>query len=221
MSELHPIFKDCADVPDGPLSFRYDMTKPFIHEGRIYATDARIIVRGPVPEYENIPTVSEKPPRDCHTMPQWNPANYSESPVAELPDVPAIMETCSYCKGKGKDPYCIECNGRGDTECSECGHETKCKPCDGRGYIVGECASCDGTGSTEYPQYVKIGAVRHCVAGKYLRILRKHGAAVFPPRDTGKGMCVRFVVPGADIEGLLMLCSVTAQDLGPSPAVAP
>lgn len=80
---LHPIFKDCC-APDDVES-RYAISHPWIKDGWICATDARICVR-------QATTLADRPPPNGKTPPDlaglsWDMAEHSHVPV-DLPAIP-------------------------------------------------------------------------------------------------------------------------------------
>lgn len=172
MNELHPIFADCCHEP---YNGRFDIGKPFVVDGMIYATDGRIAVRGPIPTTLPPLSIAHPNPRNL----PWDVAVIPE-PI-NLPDIPVQMVTCGDCEGTGR-PSDYELDS-------------------------GVCEWCDGMKVVEKAQVLHVRG-KPGIAGRYVRLLRKHGAQVLVPVKKKKGRDVpnpfKFAIPDTGIEGLLM-----------------
>lgn len=138
-------------------SNRFDLSKPFVLRGFLYATDGRRIIRIPSGEPD---TVTDKRfplayeifspmPSNASLYQPWPEANYSE-----------CERECLECKGKGRinTHPCTYCEGEGEVECETCHHETECVHCDGTGECNGSrCKACNGKKVVLRPWQQKIG----------------------------------------------------------------
>lgn len=157
------IFAACCADKDT----RYSLSKPFVRDGYLCATDGKIAVRAPTddPPSGKGPNVGELP---------W------DIPVLGECDIPLMPEftppPCEHCKGT-KKIKCDECDGGGTIECvcpcGECAHDVDCKSCDGTGYTDCECN--EGFGDVQVACVFKIGDFKYSIAYKYARILNEYG----------------------------------------------
>ena len=99
---------------------RYDMTKPFVQSGKLFATDGRICIRLPTHLDDTLSDEIKLPPAD--SLEWWR--KYSAWPKVEGP--------ARLFKGEG---YCLACKGSGWADAEEC------EPCEGYG-----CNECRGNG---------------------------------------------------------------------------
>jgi hypothetical protein len=114
---IHPLILTCCAKEDG----RYAITKPFTHDGFVYATDGHIIarMRGECePNDRLLPPVISLP---------WDRALYSDKPLVIPPDVPPFKT----------DIKCERCNGNGAYS-MDGGPELPCDYCMGSGTIDAE-----------------------------------------------------------------------------------
>lgn len=182
------------------------MQQPVIWQGHLYATDGRSLACVPVdlPDSESIttiPTFKLKRIVDCvrdliatqppHTIP-------------ELP--PAQTKPCHECKGDGHFKKCAECDGTGETECSECGQDHTCGDCKGVGVVPdlsGEinCERCDGTGKLPQRTPIPIGHA-HFERAQLHRLITVFPDAVLHFNDAHDVSAFTFTLPGTTTRGI-------------------
>ena len=158
-AELPPIFAECCDQH----ARRYDLSKPFVRTGRIYATDGRILIL-----YTGSPIeLPDEPGRKVplvESLPD-EAANVARSPFP-LPECDGPI-ACIWCKGTGV-------NATGGLHCDDCGEffaitrhgkpvEIDCHRCDGIGHTI----RTDPILIRESPPYY--------LQANYVHLLRKHG----------------------------------------------
>lgn len=119
-SMVPPIFAACVAVENG----RYAIGAPWVENGRLYATDGKIAVRGPASlvngELPPIDANFRVPPVDSII----DPAEMffdEPTPLPEVPDAAVARIPCEHCRGIG---HCNAC---------ECGEEHDCGHCEGEG----------------------------------------------------------------------------------------
>ena len=202
--QLHPIFRECCAID---VLGRYDMTEPFVVNGRWYATDGGILVRAPAPAGAEDTTDRTLPDVE-DTFPPLDRFRGEPLQTVTLPETEPTME-CSECKGKGRvraRQTCPDCDGYGWREC-DLGHEHDCDRCDERGWIRKaedewqDCEPCKGKGAIPANRAINFGCVK--LAERYLRTILKHGGTVYPHTTESHVKPVYFRI-GDDIDGLLM-----------------
>lgn len=129
---------------------KFDLTRPYGHEGWTYATDARICFRT---QYLMHPSDGESV-----AFPKaWEVLNWQEQRFWK-PFAPKLVKVkggvaCPACRGIGRNtPDAIECNECVNGKIFDAGmNELKCETCRGTGYANGPfCDNCDATGQVEY-----------------------------------------------------------------------
>lgn len=173
---------------------RYALTKTFVTDGHLTATDGRIIVRIPTEE----PEINDRPVPDIAAL--FN-KQFEEFPAFDMYSINMVRIKCSLCAGKGKVKLdCETCGGDGRCMCPCCGSDTYCEDCDGDGKASDEvdCYQCSGAGRVF--DNVKIGG--KMFNGHYINKILcylPHPKAVAISQDIG---CLRFTFDGG--EGLLV-----------------
>lgn len=149
-----------ADWCDSEPS-RYDICRPFVKLGVMYATDTLKAIRIPCPgEPDTPPHEDRKRPNVdevfCEPSSEW------QTPPPESAIVSAEGE-CPDCEGTGfsERKECLECAGAGEIECDSCGHVDLCEECDGDGMIgITKCVACGGRRKRMRQDYVMFGETR-------------------------------------------------------------
>lgn len=218
--ELIPaIMRECLAEP-GEFS-RHDMTEPFVIEGFVYATDARIACRVPIDHFRG-GEVDAGPLIGRMADVQWKgklvpagePAGrlvpdarevfgpidaFAESPLA-LPETYFPFAPCDRCHGDGYwMRTCGLCHGMKTHLGSDC------PACHGHGRIGRACPKCEGEGRLDLgakDDPIAVGPT--WLARQYLWLLREHGADVYPMKDDAHNQPLRWVA--GPIEGRLMPC---------------
>lgn len=137
----------CAAEP----GIRYDMTKPFIQAGKLYATDAAICVR--------MPTQWDDEPQSEIRLPPVEriPWRFHSWPKVERATVLNAMDWCATCEGAGYLAFreCSECYGTGEGEDGW----NECHLCNGAGKVgTTKCTTCHGTPYIPQPCLVHVQA---------------------------------------------------------------
>lgn len=190
--DLHPIFAACVGMFGG--SYRTD--RPFTRNGYHYATDGRLVVR--CPRRDGEPELDARDTPNPSTLP-WSADLYDPTPH-DPPHGPDVEHECRECRGKGTRA-CDECEGDGVVVC-EYGHYHTCPECNGDPKPHA-CADCDGTGVRRDPVALLVADGMY-IGSNYGRLLHEHGAKLYLPRAQSPHNPLRFVIPGTDIDGLLM-----------------
>lgn len=140
---------------------RYDMTRPFLQSGSVYATDGRHgirvgkdVVADLAGEEARLPPAERLPWADADSG-GWLPCSSLTRVARHKYDFPA----CPTCEGKGRVGTgvisCVGCLPVDDMSDEEIdlwsrGEWPDCE-CEGRGYVGGSaCGECDGTGQVDY-----------------------------------------------------------------------
>lgn len=136
------------------------MEKPFVFQGKTYATDGYLLVRVEG-ELEGVPS--------CPEFPLEKIQENFNSPLRETLllnqfETDEVRETCNHCKGNGKVTICPECEGSGEIELDS-GYNfysVECQTCGGTGEYSDPdgdetCENCDGEGSVSIRKLVTIG----------------------------------------------------------------
>lgn len=112
--QLHPIFRECC-MPEDQDWPRYDMHRPFVLNGYVYATDGRIVVRTEMPDTPDTEHIKVAP---VESQP-WTPDLYESQalPHVEISG-PIPQPTCDQCEGVGvwEGFPCPNCDGEGRYE---------------------------------------------------------------------------------------------------------
>lgn len=165
--------------------------RPFAAEdGFTYATDDRIIVRGPSSEFPA--EANEKAPKltGIYQIAPWNHNELDQGALLDFKEsvlpAPDFVE-CAACKGSGKIANCTGCNGSGECECL-CGDIHACGECDGTGGKGGKgdesakCDVCDGSGKQEKAKPIPVG--KAYINVRYLKMIRDlPGARMFSAQN--------------------------------------
>lgn len=141
-------------------SWKTFMEKPFVFQGKTYATDGYLLVRVEE-ELEGVSPYSEFPfeaIQENFNKPLREPLNLKQFESEE------IREQCNHCGGTGKVTTCPECEGSGEIELDS-GYNfysVECQTCGGTGeYSDPEgdetCENCDGEGTVSVRKLVTIG----------------------------------------------------------------
>lgn len=184
-----------------PLSSRYDLSKPFVHDGVMYATDRRKAIRVQCPgEPDTPPHETKKRPNVGEIFPDFS--IYSE--WQDFPPETAIVSEigdCPDCDGYGFTEFkdCPDCDGTGEDECFECGNVETCEECDGEGEIGSvKCTRCD-KGKCLREDHVMFGPIkiqakfyRQCLALPNAKWC-PHDGAILVKFDGGEAMVMGLV----------------------------
>jgi hypothetical protein len=181
---LPEIFKACVERE---LLGKTDIRTPWQEDGRIFATDGRILVTvpavGPLADYPG-PAPDRKVPKGVPGhFAGWTAAGYEADPV-ELPaesDGRPIAEWTP----------CEECYGVGEVVMTNV-LRTSSSSC--------ECEDCDGSGKVPTRRAIDLGGVY--LMEYYVALLRRHGARVFLPIRPTEQTPVR--IEGEGWSGFLM-----------------
>jgi hypothetical protein len=182
------------------------MQRPFIHQGHLYATDGRILACLPV-DLPDSALLSTIPMDKIQTLVDRAPALIATQPPHTIPKLPpALYKPCFECKGDGHWRKCPECEGTGETECSECGQDHTCADCKGMGEIPGlngerECGACDGTGKILHRTPVTIGHATF-ERTQLHRILTVFPDAVLHLNDAHDVSAFTFTLPDTTTRGI-------------------
>lgn len=204
LAKLPPVFRACCYTENGA---KYDLTGPAVVGGCVYATDGRIAVRMPCPADLRAEIVAARGKALFPSSPEL--VFKGEWQATPLPfDLPVSPPTCDACEGTGKAyaADCRACEGEGFVYSYTGDTFRECKACKGAGYLKSRlpeypCEACDGTGQYK-PGGVDLGSVT--LAWCYLRTIRDAGAEIYLSVRKPEGTAVRFVVPGEEIEGVVM-----------------
>jgi hypothetical protein len=158
---------------------RYSFTKPFVRDGKRYATDGRICVRvdaagEPNTEHGYDP-VDEVLPKGTVRWVPWPAMEYVSR-----------MDKCATCDGSkyvGRDE-CTACDGSGDCACA-CGDVHDCGKCNGKGYtgIGTPCPTCASKGEYIQPHHQLVSGKP--IKVKYDAMIRTLPGVMYGP-DTAK-----------------------------------
>jgi len=181
---------------------RYDITSPFIHQQKQYATNGRIAIRRPAlgmpnSKREFLPESLFKSIRDMFVQ--------HKSKVAFV-DIGSQdqRETCSYCYGRGRQTEtCSQCDGDGSCQCITCDHIHECGMCSGNGdtFTMDPCNTCKGSGILVFHSDQYIG--NRYFRGEYLsKISTLPNLQLSAVHVTDKDCPMYFTFDGG--EGLLM-----------------
>lgn len=212
----------------GVESLRYTLDKPFAQDGRVYATDARIMVRTLLADTPELGEGAKLPA--ASTMRWWGEdSRWKPWPRQRLFGGGYDYDCeCPVCFGRGchgNPRKCADCKGEGyrmvlpsdlsvkeRAEWSEeelldaCGYDVPCKPCLHSGWLGDvRCDYCDGSGRTYRPSLQRIEG--EVIAGVYDAKIRTLGGAEYCLVD-GVDCCksptqiIKF--RGDGFEGLLM-----------------
>lgn len=121
--------------------------EPWVVDGWMVATDARVMIFVPCGEPNTVPP---QPPMRFPDVSHFIRSRDTTSPLVEWPEVNYVsaMRQCVSCEGTGyaDTPDCDECNGSGEVTCHCCGNTDDCDECGGEGWIgQGVCDECNGT----------------------------------------------------------------------------
>ena len=171
------IFREAVAYP--MYGGEFDLSRPFIHDGYLMATDRRVMVRAPIGAFS--PAELEPFSAEGRTLPSdsitriW--AEWMAEDRAAYIDLPETIEDricCAACHGLNA-PWTWPLIPRGDIWCDDC---------EGDGWICGP--------------GVNLGAV--ALGADYLGILLRAGVRrVYPGSDSGRPVYFR----GDGFEGLL------------------
>lgn len=180
MIDLQPF---CTDTANHPSQWGQGVAQPFSYGAFTYAVmNGHIIVRIPrvdgVAVFDNC-GLTEGVVRNLAGV---EDLTFEPLPPFEQFSPPAIpAKPCGTCKGTGALKKCLSCDGRGERECGECGHECACDRCDGYGEVssakgdVGaeDCGECEGSGN-ETPSVSLRAArfVQHDINGDYVALIQ-------------------------------------------------
>ena len=120
------------------------------------------------------------------------------------PDYEVGRVDCGTCKGTGRLDWnvCPKCDGKGSTECGECGANKTCEKCDGEGSLSsGQCPDCQGQTKIQRPKYQPIGGT--FINVKYDKLIRAlPGAELLENPERPAMSAIPFRFEGG--EGLVM-----------------
>ena len=115
-----PIFAACVAEESG----RYQLDRPWTERGKVYATNGRMAVRGPV----SLVTGTLPQPDGDYRFPPVDEGMEPPSTFVETPTpLPAIDESTV------ARQQCPKCRGQGLCNNCDCGAEHECGNCDGMG----------------------------------------------------------------------------------------
>lgn len=201
LDTLDPLLAECTDDQDG----RYTLTKPWIRNGFVYATDGRILVRQATKQAD---TTDDKPPGGAeHMFDESKPRGKS----IPLPDIGMELGdrlVCEKCKGKNSSKTCSECNGEGSHVCPTCSHAKPCRACEGEGDKY--CSACGGEGMLARKRTSVKLRPRHTIglADYYVWLLRRHGIDAVRMTTTATS----FYFSKGKIRGIVMGCALGSDD---------
>jgi hypothetical protein len=158
---------------------RFLLTKPFVKDGWMYATDGRWIARVRTDLPDSVPGDGDRKfvdvaklfetSLDCtEPWPAWN----GETREKE----------CDDCGGSGRVmKTCDTCNGTGRCTCDKCGDRHDCGKCDGDGRMptAKNCPTCLGAGWRRIPAYQKV--CNRKLDGAFVKAIYELGDAKFDP----------------------------------------
>jgi hypothetical protein len=194
---LHPIFARCVD----PEAVRFDLSRPFVVEEYVYATNGRIAVRMPVPAGWAIPD-PERVPRSVADM--FRHGRWREEPT----QFPPVEGTCKICEGSKVQgeivcPYC-RAESPGPYEAGFCG---ECWQLEGK-LPAGPCYECGGTGLHDHHGRIEV-VPGYYLARDYVALLHEFEMTTYLPVEfyekVGRddvGQTTRFTQ--GDVTGILM-----------------
>lgn len=168
LDTLDSLFADCTGDEDG----HYTLTKPWIRNGFVYATDGKIVVRQAVKQSD---TTGDKPPGDVDREFDASTPTGQSIPLPDIGMELGDRLVCEKCKGKNPSKTCSECNGKGKHVCPTCSHAKPCRACEGEGEKY--CSACDGEGMIARPRRSVKLRPTHTIglADYYVWLLRRHG----------------------------------------------
>lgn len=167
------------------------LDKPYVQNGRKYASDLRSAIWVEATGEPDGPAPSPRRPDVANAFAAWFPADAKWEPIPLATG--AVMEEgdCPDCRGSGRigTLKCEGCDGAGEIECGECGHIRECNRCDGDGAVGGsKCLACKGAGARVREDHIRFGKL--CIAWKYYQMIAVLPNAKWAPGD--KKVCVQF-----------------------------
>jgi hypothetical protein len=197
---LHPIFARCVD----PDAVRFDLSRPFVIDEYVYATDAKIAVRMPVPEWWMISNP------DC--IPRSVVDILEGALCRALPATfPPVEGACKVCLGAKVMPEmgCPYCGGKDAPRyddvppfCEECWQFEGKIP-------AGPCYECGGSGILDWSGRLEVSP-GYWLQRRYVALLHEFEMTTYLPIKLDSNHVTRFTL--GDITGVLM--PMTAPDPG-------
>lgn len=187
LKKLPAIFSRALD----PTVERYDLSRPYLIDGHIAATNARLMVWIPATE----PLASE-----VESLPGYRPRPEPRKTLADYMAKADFGDPIPLSRLRDDAPVCKECEGKGTVDWIECG----C--CGERTHVEGlafECSGCDGTGAAGgHP--IEIADTGVFIDIRYALWLEQMGAVVrVSTKPKPEAEAVQFLAPGG-ITGLVM-----------------
>lgn len=202
---LHPIFARCVD----PEMVKYDLSRPFVIDEYVYATNARLAVRMPTPDLWMIPNPEKCPPRSP-LLDLFGDNDFSRWPWRQEPThFPAVEGVCEVCLGAKVLPEmgCPYCGGQDSPRyqnvpdlCEECWELEGKIP-------AGPCYDCGGSGILDSFGRLEV-TPGYWLQRQYVALLHEFEMTTYLPVELAPGKVTRFTQ--GDVTGVLM--PMTAPD---------
>jgi hypothetical protein len=194
---LHPIFARCVE----PSHWKFDLSRPYTVDGFLYATDARIAVRMPVPGWWTIPNPENLPPPglllDLFGRGDWSRNPWRAEPVT----FPTVEGACEACLGAKVLPEvaCPWCGGDspGPYEAAFC---DECWQLEGK-IPAGPCHGCGGSGILDWSGRLEV-TPGYWLQRRYVALLHEFEMTTYLPVKLDAKHVTRFTL--GDITGVLM-----------------